>query len=196
MAVANEKVEHLVKPNSAPHSGVPPHGMAQLPIPVKEPPQRFRSSLQDHFDRFYRGKQLAWGEVSSCQDLVLVVPLAPIRLDHGAMLGVSKKGCPPVGCYIKELDLVWVIRQKLPETMPQIRPSLLLKPDDPGGHGEDAVLSEQLDRLPINVRGGTLANLFERFGVGVFHPKKEALKASFLIEMQELCIAHNIPSSG
>ena len=92
------------------------------------------------------------------QHLVLVVPAPAVGLDHATVGGEREIGRPAVRRHVEHLDLVGIVGQKPAQAAPMVAVGLLLEPDHPGRHRQDAVLAHQADRLAVGRHRGALAD--------------------------------------
>gem|GEM_PF-6687477 len=123
---------------------------------------------------------------------MLVVPAPTVGLDHPAAGGEAEIGRPAMGRHVEHLDLVGVVGEELAQAAPVVGVGLLLEPDDPGRHRQDAVGAQQADRLAVGAGGAALADELQRRLVGVLHPEEKALPAGLLVEVQDIGITHDI----
>ena len=89
---------------------------------------------------------------------MLVVPAAEVGLDH-AMFGLlQRERGPTVRSRVERLNLIGIVREKLTQGAPVIAVFFLDEAGDPGGHGDDAVLSHESNRFAIDCFGAALVN--------------------------------------
>jgi len=101
-----------------------------------------------------------------------------------------------MGCRVQGLNLVRVVGENLPKSAPIIAISFLCESHHKSRHRDDAMFSEQTDRLTINSLGTAFANSLERGLVRALDAEKEPGNAGFFVEVKDVSVAHDIAGPG
>ena len=196
-AVVKQPLPEFEKPNPAADDRVPAHSCPESFLGMsQEAEQRLGAGLADHLDHFHPEHHPPIRHALAFENLVLVIPAAEIRLDHPVFGLLRRKGGPAMRGGVQGLNLVRIIRQKLPESPPIVAVAFLCKTGHPGGHGDNAVLPHQPDRLAIDRRGAAFVNRLQRGVIGALQTQQEPGDARLLIEVQDIGVPHDIAGPG
>ena len=150
------------------------------------------ASLHHGLDEFHPQEDAPGGDVPRGKDLVLVVPLAQVGLyDPSTRLVIRERG-PVMRRSKQHLYLVGIVGEEFREPAQVVDIPFLLEPHDKGRHGEDVVLAEKADGLPVIGRGTLLVDLVQGRLVGMFNAEQEPRHAGLLVKVENVGVADDI----
>ena len=97
---------------------------------------------------------------------------------------------------MQELDLIGVVAQQMLKRVPEVAVTLFAETDHIGGHGDDAVLAQQLNGLLVFAGGCAFAYALQGGVAIALNAQQKADDAGFFVQMQDVGITHDVAGAG
>ena len=179
--VAAQGFASFAQKDATAHAGVPAHRVTDFGVGMQvAAPERLGPRLQGQFDHLDPEEHAPGRHLGHLHDLVLVIPMAQVRIDHPAICRLQVERRPFMRRRVDRHDLIGVVAPQLPQKLPVVAIPLLGEAHGKGAQADHAVFAQQLDRLLILAAGAALAHSFKRRLAGALEPQQETANAPAL----------------